>query len=174
MFVDLTKAFDTVNREAPWKVLRKLGIPNSILSVIISFHQGMKGAVVFGGKISELFGVSNGTKQGCVMAPFLFALYFSVILQYAYTCSTRVLFQFRTCGSLFNHHRFKARTRVRLSVIRDLLFADDAALVAGSLEEAQEAVDRFSNACKAFGLTISIKKTEVVHQPPLLLNRSEV
>ena len=33
------------------------------------------------------------------------------------------------------------------------------------MEEAQELVDRFSNACKAFGLTISIKKTEVVHQP---------
>ena len=47
-------------------------------------------------------------------------------------------------------------------MIRDLLFADDAALVATFLEEAQELVNRFSVACKAFGLTISIKKTEVI------------
>ena len=60
-------------------------------------------------------------------------------------------FHFAQVVDFFNHHRFKARTRVRSSIIRDLLFADDAALVAASLEEAQEAVDRFSNACNAFG-----------------------
>ena len=133
VFVDLTKAFDTVNREALWEVPRKLGIPNSMLSVLISFHQSTKGAVVSGGKVSELFGVSSGTKQVCVMAPVLFPLYFSVMPQSAYAGFTGgVQFQFRTSGGIFNHHHFKAKTQVHSSVIHDLLFADNAALVVGS------------------------------------------
>ena len=77
-----------------------------------------------------------------------------------------VKFQFRTTDGLFNHQRFKAKSRLRARIIRDLLFADDAALVATSFEEAQKLLDQFSVACKAFGLTISIKKIEVIHQPP--------
>ena len=167
VFVDLTKAFDTVNREALWQVLKKLGIPENMLNVIISFHQGMKANVVSDGMTSEPFNVTNGTKQGCVMGPVLFALFFSVMLEYAFAdIDSGVKFQFRTTGGLFNHQRFKAKSRLRARIIWDLLFADDAALVATSFEEAQQLLDRFSVACKAFGLTISIKKTEVIHQPP--------
>lgn len=166
VFIDLTKAFDTVNRAALWKVLKKLGIPVNMLRVITSFHDGMMASVVSNGESSDLFDVTNGTKQGCVMAPVLFALFFSVMLNYAFAdVDTGVKFQFRTSGGIFNHQRFKVKTLLRRTVIRDLLFADDAALVATSLVEAQQLVDRFSAACKAFGLTISIKKTEVIHQP---------
>lgn len=167
VFIDLTKAFDTVNRATLWKILKKLGIPDNMLKVITSFHEGMKASVVSNGDSSEHFNVTNGTKQGCVMAPVLFALFFSVMLKHAFAdVDTGVKFQFRTSGGIFNHQRFKAKTLLRRAIIRDLLFADDAALVATSLEEAQHLVDRFSAACKAFGLTISIKKTEVIHQPP--------
>ena len=71
VFIDLTKAFDTVYRPALWKVLRKLSIPENMLSVISSFHDGMKASVRAGGESSASFNVSNGTKQGCVMAPVL-------------------------------------------------------------------------------------------------------
>ena len=166
VFVDLTKAFDTVNRDALWQVLRRLGIPENMLSVIISFHEGMKASVVSDGMMSDPFDVTNGTKQGCVMAPVLFALFFSLMLKHAFSdLDTGVKFQFRSSGGLFNHQRFKAKTLLRTEIIRDLLFADDAALVATSFEEARVLLDRFSAACKAFGLTISIRKTEVVHQP---------
>ncbi len=100
------------------------------------------------------------------MAPVLFALFFSVMLKYAFAdVESSVKFQFRTSGGLFNLQRFKAKTRLRTSIIRDVLFADDSVLVATSFEEAQQLLDRFSAACKAFCLTISIMKTEVVHQP---------
>ena len=79
VFIDLTKAFDTVNREALWKVLIKLGLPKNMVSVITSFHSGMKGSVRVGGETSDNFDVTNGTKQGCVMAPVLFALFFSAL-----------------------------------------------------------------------------------------------
>ena len=58
VFVDLTKAFDTVNRAALWKVLKKLGIPDSMLKVIISFHEGMRASVM-----------SNGGPQTLSMSP---------------------------------------------------------------------------------------------------------
>ena len=104
VFVDLTNAFDTVNRAALWKVLKKLGIPDSMLKVIISFHEGMRASVGSNGKTSDSFNVTNGTKQGCVMAPVLFALFFSVMLKYAFAdVESGVKFQFRTSGGLFNH-----------------------------------------------------------------------
>lgn len=137
-----------------------------MLQVIISFHGGIKANVVSNGETSDSFGVTNGTKQGCVMAPVPFALYFSVMLKHAFAeTEDGVKIQFRTSGGLFNHRRFKGKTRTRTSIIRHFLFADDAALVATSFDEAQRLMDRFSAACKAFGLTISITKTEVVHQP---------
>jgi hypothetical protein len=104
VIVDLTKAFDTVNRAALWKVLNKLGIPDSMLKVIISFHEGMRASVGSNGETSDSFNVTNGTKQGCVMAPVLFALFFSVMLKYAFAdVESGVKFQFRTSGGLFNH-----------------------------------------------------------------------
>ena len=109
VFVDLTKAFDAVNRQALWEVFKKLGILDKMLNVIISFHEGMKAAVVSDGEFSDSFDVTNGTKQGCVMAPVLFALFFSVMLKYAFgDVDTGVKFQLQTSGGLFNHQRYKA------------------------------------------------------------------
>ena len=47
----------------------------------------------------------------------------------------------------------------------DLLYADDTALVAHSLPDIQEILNRFAQSASAFGLTINIKKTEVLYQP---------
>ena len=48
--------------------------------------------------------------------------------------------------------------------MRELLFANDSALVAHSAEKMQKIVDAFSDASKKFGLKINIKKTEVLYQ----------
>lgn len=65
---------------------------------------------------------------------------------------------------LFNLSRLRAKGRVRLVTVRDLLFADDTALVAHSKEHLQVLLDNFSSACKNFGLTISLKKTHILTQ----------
>ena len=54
--------------------------------------------------------------------------------------------------------------------MRELLFADDSALVAHSAEEMQK---QCYNASKKFGLKINIKKTEVLYQPNSTRNREE-
>ena len=55
--------------------------------------------------------------------------------------------------------RFQAKTKVMTGIIRDFVFADDCALNAGSEADKQRSVNKFSDACNNFGLTISIKKT---------------
>ena len=57
--------------------------------------------------------------------------------------------------------------------MRELLFADDSALVAHSTEEMQKIVDAFSDASKKFDLKINIKKTEVLYQPNSTRTREE-
>ena len=52
-------------------------------------------------------------------------------------------------------------------LITELLFADDCALLAHTEEALQHIVNRLSDEAKNFGLTISLKKTEVLYQPPL-------
>ena len=42
IFIDLTKAYDSVPREALWCALQKLGVPKSIIDIIQSLHEGMK------------------------------------------------------------------------------------------------------------------------------------
>ena len=66
---------------------------------------------------------------------------------------------------LFNVVHFRAKTKTTWILMRELLFADDTALVAHSAEEMQKIVDAFSDASKKFGLKINIKKTEVLYQP---------
>ena len=58
-------------------------------------------------------------------------------------------------------------------LMRELLFADDSALVAHSAEEMQKIVDAFSDASKKFGLKINIKKIEVLYQPNSTRTREE-
>ena len=68
-------------------------------------------------------------------------------------------------ASSFNLRRLQAKTKVRVDTARDFLFADDCALNASSESDMQESMDLFAQACDDFGLTISTKKTEVMHQP---------
>ena len=79
-FVDLTKAFDTVCREGLWKIMAKFGSPAKFIAIVRQFHDGMKARVQDGVEYSEPFLVTNGVKQGCVLAPTLFSMVFSVML----------------------------------------------------------------------------------------------
>ena len=69
------------------------------------------------------------------------------------------------------------KTKVRETRIKDVLFADDAALISHTENQLQALMDGFSCACQDLGMTISIKKTNVMgqdieNQPSISVNGS--
>ena len=119
----------------------------------------------FNGSSSEPFEIRSGVKQGCVLAPTLFGIFFGMLLKHAFDTTTEGIYlRTRSDGRLFNLARLRARTKVCKVLIRNILFADDAAVATHTQEELQSLMDCFSQACKDFGLTISLKKTNVLEQ----------
>ena len=164
-FIDLTKAFDLVSRHGLFKVLPKIGCPPKLQSIIESFHTDTKGTVPFSGSSSEPFEIRSGVKQGCVLAPTPFGIFFGLLLKRSFDTTTEGIY-LRTSsdGRLFNLARLRAQKKVRKVLIRDMLFAGDAAVATHTQEELQSLTDCFSKACKDFTLTISLKTTNVLGQ----------
>ena len=127
----------------------------------------------FIGNLSEPFDMHSGVKQGSVLAPTLFGIFFALLLRHAFgTAQEGIYLWTRSDGSLFNLAHLKVRTKVCKTLIRDMLFADDATVVTHTQRELQLLMDHFSQACKDFRLIISLKKTNVLGQdipaPPVI------
>ncbi|XP_069176127.1 uncharacterized protein [Procambarus clarkii] len=143
-FIDLTKAFDLVSRDGLFKILSKTGCPPRLLSIIRSFHKNIKGTVVFDGLTLDALDIRSG------------------LLQHAFGSATEGIYlRIRSVGKHFNLARPRAKTKVRLRCLRDFLFADDAAVTAHSTEDLTRLMTRFSKACQAFELAISLQKIQV-------------
>ena len=131
----------------------------------MSFHTDRKGTAQFNGSFSEPFEIRSGVKQGCVLAPMLFGTFFGLLLKHVLdTITEGIYFRTRSDDRLINLARLRAKTKVRKDLIRDMLFADDAAVATHTQEEHLSLMDCFSLASKDFGLTISLKKTNVLGQ----------
>ena len=148
-FINLTKAFDLVSRDGLFKALHKIGCPPRLNSLIESFHSNMKGTVQFNGNLSKPFDMCSRVKQGCVLTPTLFGIFFTLLLRHTFgTAQEEIYLWTRSDGSLFNLAHLKARTKVCEALIRDMLFADDATVVTHTQRELQLLMDHFSKACK--------------------------
>ena len=111
-YVDLTKAFDTVSREGLWRIMAKYGCPPKFITIVRLLHDGMMARVQDDGNSSEPFLVSNGVKQGCVLAPTLFSLMFSAMLTDAFAdTDIGSGIRHRMDGSVFNLRRLKAKNQ---------------------------------------------------------------
>ena len=136
------------------------------MKLIRLFHDQMTGMVLSGGEASETFEISNGVKQGCVLAPILFNLFFTCFLNQALRdVRDGVHLKYRTDGSLFDFRRLKAKTKTVMATILEALFADDCALMAHKEPVLQMFVNKFAEAANLLGLTVSLDQTEVLLQP---------
>lgn len=164
-FIDLTKAFDTVNRELLWNVLRKFGCPPHFLAVLQELHDGMLARVVAGGLESELFAVLVGVKQGCVLAPVIFIIFLAAVtltFRNNITEEDFIRIKYRLDGSLFNRRRLQATTKVSTALIVEMQYADDAAVPSHSVAGLQRNLDAISAAYRRAGLQVNTRKTEIV------------
>ena len=170
-FIDLTKAFELVSRDGLFQIFPRIGCPPKLQSMIESFHTNMKGTVQFNGSSSRPFDTRRDVKQGCILAPMLFGIFFALLLRHAFgTASEEICLRTRSDGRLFNLGHLRAKTKVRDALIRrDLLFADNAVVMTYTQQELQALMDCFSQACKDFGLTINLKKTNVLGQDTMEL-----
>ena len=151
LFTDLTKAFDTVSGPGLWSILSKLACPPKFISMGRSLHDGMIARVIDNGDVSDLFPVTSGVKQGCVLAPTLFSLLFAEMVSGGLTkTSAGTTIRYRTDGRFFDLRRLRANTRVQEALVHDFLFADNCGLAARSEEDLQCLADCFSTAAEAF------------------------
>ena len=165
-FIDLTKAFDSVNREALWAFLERLGCPPKFVSITRQLHEGMKGCVLYDGDQSGSFNINTGAKQGCVIAPTLFSIFLVAFISLAAVDQAKGIgIIYRTDGELFNTRRLKAKTKVKATSIVDLQYADDCAIAAHMGADLQNTLDAFSQAYKRLGLTVNVTKIKVLLQP---------
>ncbi|VDM02043.1 unnamed protein product [Schistocephalus solidus] len=158
-FVDLTKAFDTVNRDALWKVMQIFSCPEWFTHMVGQLHDGMTARITDNGTVSEAFAVTNGVKQGCVLVPILSSLMFSAMLTNSYRNERPgILIARRTEMHLPNRQRLQAPTRVSMTTVHQLHFADDCILNTATEEARQWSIYFFFIGCSCFRLTINMKK----------------
>ena len=161
-FVDLSKAFDTVNRDLLWAVLLRVGCPQKFVSILRSFHEGMMAQVTTGGLESRPFKVCTGVRQGCVLAPVLFNIFLMSVnwlLHKEVEGSSGVLVDYRLDGNLFNIRRLQAATKFKTVNIVELQYADDCAFVAHTPEALQATLTAAVKAYSRLGLTVNTAKT---------------
>ena len=121
-FVDLIKAFDTVSRDGLWKIMANFGCPPRYIAMVRQFYDGMQARVQNDGEYSEPFPVTNGVKQGCVMAPTLFSMMFSAMLTDDVDAGFPIRYRFD--GKLLNLRKLQAKAKVQTDVVDKLIDAD--------------------------------------------------
>ena len=161
-FIDLKKAYDSVNRAALWELLqRTYSLPQKLIDIIRSFHDNSTAAVRAYGKVSEEFEVTSGVRQGCVLAPTLFNMYFDAVIHMALeehrSQGRGVVMLYQPEAKLVGNRSFNCST-----LISDLEYADDMTLVAASWDDLKVMLQSLDEKCRQLGLTISTKKTKTM------------
>ena len=182
-YIDLTKAYDKVDRSILWKVLRRYGVPEVLISVIKNFHDGARARVRVDGILSEVFELNTGVKQGSVLSPTLFNIFLGAIVHAARRefkeASLGVPLKFSMSDSLLGertqNHPFLSYT------ITDILFADDMELLARAADALNVMLQILNRITASFGQLISSEKSKVMvissssfDKPKIILNGCEL
>ncbi|KAI8482551.1 hypothetical protein Bbelb_396990 [Branchiostoma belcheri] len=150
-YVDLKQAFDSVDRQCLWKVLRILGVPSKLLDLLSLLHSDTTSCVRVNGQTSDPFTINSGVRQGCVLAPTIFNTAIDHVMAKTVSQSS--------CGASFGN-----------VTISDLDYADDVAILAEVVQVLKHALEAMNLETQPLGLMISWGKTKVQSlsdfQPP--------
>ena len=80
-FIDYAIAFDCVNDNKLWKILKKMGIPGHLTCLLRNLYASQKATVRTGHGTTDWFHIGKGVHQGCILSPYFFNLYAEYIMQ---------------------------------------------------------------------------------------------
>ena len=143
-FVDLRKAFDSVWRKALFYKLLSCGIGKKMVNIIKEMYSNSKSAVKIDGHFySEYFNIDRGVRQGDSLSPTLFNIYINEISElFVQNSSSPLILESTKIGSL--------------------LFADDLLLLSETKEGLQNSLNKLSDYCDKWQLTVNCKKTKTM------------
>ena len=79
----MPKAFDCVDHNKLWKIMKEMGIPDHLICLLRNLYAGQEGTVRTGHGTTDWFQIGKGVHQGCILSPCLFNLYAEYIMKNA-------------------------------------------------------------------------------------------
>ena len=115
-FIDYAKAFDCVDHNKLWKILKDMGIPDHLTCLLRNLYAGQEATIRTGHETTDWFQIGKAVRQGCILSPCLFNFYAEYIM--------------RNTGL----EEKQARIKIARRNINNLRYADDTTLMAESEE----------------------------------------
>ena len=154
VFVDFSKAFDSVDRSKMFDILKLYGIPDKIITAIKVLYTDTSSTVLTSDGETPPFSISSGILQGDTLAPFLFIIVVDYVLRMSLdTISDKGL-----------EIKPRQSSRHPAKYLTDTDFADDIALISNSLVNAQCLLQSLEQASNCVGLYLNESKTEYVNK----------
>ena len=80
-FIDYAKAFDGVDHNKLWKILKEMGIPDHLTCLLRNLYAGQEATARSGHGPTDRFQIGKGVRQGCILSPCLFYFYAEYIMR---------------------------------------------------------------------------------------------
>lgn len=173
-FIDLKAAYDSVNREALWRIVSDYGLPGKECRLIQSLYQGTSAAVRCEGGLTDWFEVRTGLRQGCMLSPALFNIFIDFVVRKALI--GKEAYGLEIEYSLPDGRRYRGDKVDGQDHLLALLYADDLVVTCRTEEGLRACVESLEDKTQMWGLSISVKKTKwmIVNDPDRIPEDIEV
>ena len=143
-FIDYAKAFDCMDHNELWKILKEIGISDHLTCLLRNLYAGQKAAIKTRHGTTDWFQIGKGVCQGCILSPCLFNLYAEYII--------------KNTGL----NEAQAGIKIASRNINNLSYADNTTLMAQSEEELKSLLMKVKEESEKVGLKLNIQKTKIV------------
>jgi hypothetical protein len=162
-FVDFRKAFDSVDREALWQLLRARGLAPKMVDLLEDLYTGCGAEVVANGHTSDWFPMASGVRQGCPMSPTLFNVFMDFLARLVtQRCHDQGVTGFRVAYRIDGQLVSPQQEQGPHTAILMLLYADDLVLMADSAAGLATALRILEHTAREWGMHLNYTKTEAV------------
>ena len=148
-FIDYAKAFECVDHNKLWKILKEMGIPGPLTCLLRNLCAGQEATVRTGHGTASWLPIGKGVCQGCILSPCLFNLYAEDIMRNAGLQEVQV------------------GIKIARRNINNLRYADDTTLMSESKEELKSLLMKVKEGSRNVGLKLSIQKTKIMASSPI-------